>query len=165
MVFPNPSAAIQECHRMLRPGGVLGVSTWQKIGWLPDIRAAFATTTDLPPFPSDDRVMKASSSDGHWDDAKWVEKNLADHGFDDVNVQVVPRQSRLENVDEFMMLLPGTVGLIINKFWTAEEKQKCTTVCNETVKKYMRGKYGSGAVVWDWVAILATARKLTRRIG
>lgn len=159
MVFPDWRAGMREIHRMLRSGGTIAMSSWRKIGWVPDIRTAFDSDPEIPKFPSEDELRRIFSPDGGWDDPAWIAETVRAAGFVDVEVREVPHSSVLDGVDEFIRLMVGTVGMVISKTWTAEQQDKFKTRANDAVATYMRRKYGDGQIQWDWIAILTVAKK------
>ncbi len=161
MIFSDSKKGLSECYRMLRPGGTLAMTSWEKVGWMPDMRAAMASDPELPAMPPDDQLRKAfSSTDGaKWDEAPWVQDFVSDIGFVDVRVEKVHHRSSLTNVTEFMGMIQGVFMLLINTQWTEEQKEKYRDRAKNVIEKYMVDKYGEGEIQWDWVAIMTTAKR------
>lgn len=124
------------------------------------MRQAFATDPSLPRFPAQSELMAAFSKTGErWDTVEGVRKHLENHGFVHVEVEAVENRTVLKNVDEFLYMLPGTLGILKSKFWSEEESAKWGKKAEGVVEEWMRGRYGEDEIVWDWVAVVATGRK------
>lgn len=159
MLLPDGNAGLKECYRLLQPGGVLGFTTWKKVGWIAEVRAAFETNPDLPKFPSNEEVLGAfSSSPARWNTEAEVEKHLKTNHFVNIKVTAVHKQTNL-TVDEFVSIIPGTLGLITARMWNEEQRNKHKESAAKTTETYMRNKYGDKTITWDWTAIVATANK------
>lgn len=159
MIFPDWKAGVKEIHRMLRPGGVVAMSSWAKVGWIPDVREAFATDPEIPTMPADEDLRNVFSPGGRWDDPAWIREVVTAEGLQDVQTKCVPNTTSLSGVSEFVGLIAGTVGLITAKCWTKEQHEKYNGRAQAAVTEYMKQKYGDGEIRWDWIAILTTARK------
>ena len=159
MIFPDWEAGLRELHRMLQPGGTLAMSSWEKVGWMPDVRAAFALDPELPPMPEDSTLRRAFSPDGEWDRPEWIRETVQQAGFTEVMVESVPHTSVLDGTSEFMGMVNMTVGMITSRSWSKDEQEKYADRAKSLTANYMTTKYGDGAIKWDWVAILTTAKK------
>ncbi|KIX05379.1 uncharacterized protein Z518_06251 [Rhinocladiella mackenziei CBS 650.93] len=159
MVFPDHKAGLSEISRMLRPGGIIAMSSWEKIGWSPDVRAAFATDPELPPMPSDEEVAALLSPGGKWNEPAWARDTVTQAGFEDVRVQSVPHTSLLDGVTELMTLVTGVVAMLMSRIWSKEQQEKYNERAKVAVEKYMEQKYRNSEIKWDWIAILITAKK------
>ncbi|KAL2405737.1 Gliotoxin thiomethyltransferase GtmA [Exophiala dermatitidis] len=159
MIVPDWAAALREMHRMLQPGGTLGLSSWKELGWYADVSAAFAEDPELPAFPAADKMSNLMAVNGHWDDEQWIKETVQGTGFEDVSVESMPHKTTFPNVDDFFPFITGTLGFVAGRYWTKEQKDKYSDRARAVVEKYMRDKYGQGAITWDWVALLTTAKK------
>ena len=159
MIFSDGQAGLREHLRLLRPGGTLAMSSWEKVGWAEDVKAAFATDAEIPPFPAYEELRKLMNMGGIWDDPAWIKDAVSKVGFTNVDVREVPHNSTLDNVEEFTRLMAGMVGFIQQRLWTAEQREKYKDRANDAVVSFMKNKYGGEQVKWDWVAILTTAQK------
>ncbi|OAG39805.1 hypothetical protein AYO21_05870 [Fonsecaea monophora] len=165
-ILPNPLAGIQECHRILQPGGTLSCSTWQEVPWFADYRAGIARDPSLPPFPSDEALRHAfSEAPERWDSIADVKSHLKECGFCDVEAQVTENTTTM-TVAEVEAMLPYSLVMMIEKFWknqgslkTDEEFGQAKESARRTIMDYVKEKYRSGPVVWKWVGIVAKGRK------
>jgi len=57
LLMLDPAAALQECFRMLRPGGTCALSTWQSVGWILEIRAVIDSIPGAPKLPETEELM------------------------------------------------------------------------------------------------------------
>ncbi|KAK5453437.1 hypothetical protein LTS15_006622 [Exophiala xenobiotica] len=141
MIFSDSKKGMGECYRMLRPGGTLAMTSWEVVGWMPDVRAAMASDPELPGMPPDDQLRKAFSSGAKWDEEPWVRGFVSEMGFVDVGVE------------------KGVFMLLVNTQWTEEQKEKYRDRAKDVIEKYMADKYGEGEIQWDWVALMTIAKK------
>ena len=58
MLIPNPIASIKECHRELLPGGILGINTWENIGWYQDWHDALSGNPKFPALPEHETFVQ-----------------------------------------------------------------------------------------------------------
>ncbi|KIM84591.1 hypothetical protein PILCRDRAFT_818173 [Piloderma croceum F 1598] len=81
MLMPDPTAVLNKCFRVLKPGGKYGVTTWTTAGWTPDVQEAFVTITGAPLF-SEDEIFMGFFGDGKpWYRAEYVKRKLEDRGW------------------------------------------------------------------------------------
>ncbi|EXJ54624.1 hypothetical protein A1O7_09965 [Cladophialophora yegresii CBS 114405] len=160
MVFSDGQAGCRELLRLLKPGGTLAMSSWKRVGWLDDVQAAIATDPGIPAFPNHEEFFrKLMNTGGVWDEPTWIKDNLTKAGFVDVDVQQIPHTSVLDTLDEFARMMVGMMGLVQQRLWTQEQRDKFKDRADEAVVSYMRQKYQEGEIRWDWIALLTTARK------
>lgn len=144
---------------MLKPGGTCALSSWDTIGWIPIVRAAFTTLPGPPPFP-DTETMLSSFGPGSWHRTKHAEEQLLAHGFVEVNVQIARNTMTMKNAAEFVEAFSMIIPLITSKFWSDQDRERCGGLIDGALMDYLTGKYGEGPINLDWAAILATGRKL-----
>ncbi|KIX05419.1 uncharacterized protein Z518_06291 [Rhinocladiella mackenziei CBS 650.93] len=159
MILPNGLVGLRECHRILQPNGVLGFTTWQTVPWFIDYRAGIAMNPSLPSFPSDDRLKHAfSEAPERWDSVEDLRSHFEATGFDEVEVRVAECTTKYK-LGEMEDMMPYTLGMMIQKFWTKEELEKYQGPAGEAILEYLKLKYSSGPIVWNWVGFVATGRK------
>lgn len=149
---------IIECFRILQPSGICALSTWDTVGWAPDVRASFATLPGSPMFP-DVETFHASLGKGRWYEASFVEQKLTAVGFVDVKVEVVRRTSHTVDAAEFCRVFDTMLRVLVERFWSEEERRRCGPLVEGALVKHLNGKYGDGIIEMDWAAILATGTK------
>lgn len=158
MLMPDSDAALKECFRILQPSGVCALSTWDTVGWIPDVRAAFATLPGSPTFP-DAETFYAAMGKGRWFEASFVAQKLVALGFVDVKVEVVRRTSQTKDAADFCEAFDSVTHFIMERFWNGEERRRCGPLAKQALLEHLRDKYGNGVIEMDWAAILATGRK------
>lgn len=147
-----------ECIRVLKPGGMLGFTTWHKnsSGWADDVQGAFES------FPFDAPFVKRMQTTkwGQWSDVNWIKKTLLEQGLEDVTVDVhahlQPVESGAEFVEHFAMMLEW----MVKTDWSEEVREKHSL---EDVKKlvedYLVEKYEGKGWYLTWTSITASGRK------
>ena len=98
MMVPDAAKALREMFRVLEPSGTVGITTWNKLGYMPLVseclaRARMSTTeeenvaSDLP-VPAD------------WFKTSYVQKMLEDAGFQNVQMSIFQSRWLFTNQDE-----------------------------------------------------------------
>lgn len=77
----------------------------------------------------------------------------------DVKVEVERMTSQTMNAVEFCQDFTRMLPIIMEKFWSEEERQRLGPLVNEALLEHLKSKYGDGVVEMYWAAILATGRK------
>lgn len=157
-LIAEPMKAISECHRMLQPGAVLGITSWQSLGWFEDFANAFKTNPSLPQIPSMEDFGQRFSTPP-WNTPELAAKNLRSGGFVDVEAVAVSGQSKTDSVEEVIAMFPGMMGVIVKVLWTEEQAKTHKEEATKTVTSYLHEKYKDGPVEWNWVGIVAWGKK------
>jgi SAM-dependent methyltransferase len=97
--FPDRLAAVQEMHRVLRPGGRAVVLVWRDLTHSPGY-AALANALEMHAGPAAATIMRAPFVFG--DDPAPLASLHQDAGFADVTVQAVPGRVRFGSVQAFV---------------------------------------------------------------
>ncbi|KAK5179878.1 hypothetical protein LTR44_007694 [Exophiala sp. CCFEE 6388] len=159
MIFPDSKVGLREIYRLLRPGGTVAMSTWETLGWYPDVRAALATEPELPKMRVGEKLRELFSPEDRWDDAAFIQELVRSLGFVDVQTESVPQRSRISRNSGIMGMLNGILGQMMTKSWTKEEQEKYSERAKTAVERYMKQKYGEDEIEWDWIAVLTVAKK------
>ncbi|KAL9030747.1 MAG: hypothetical protein Q9196_001151 [Gyalolechia fulgens] len=160
MGLQEPDAALAECFRILRPGGICAFTTWQQAAWIDEFRAAFATLPEPPPFP-DDVAIYRSWGKGDWHSVDWIRSHLQqDSPFTDIRVEEVGNDLTWDSpamvMDTFSVMVPA----ILKMYWSESDRREKGAMAVPTLLRYMDGKYGEGMEVkMHWVANVVTMRK------
>jgi hypothetical protein len=97
---------------------------------------------------------------GEWDNPAWIETQLRERKFEDVEIKTSAKKIDMGTVEQLMPILDGPLKLIMVRDWTEEQRRKYGTDMLARLQKYMKQKHGDpGEVTKDWVAIIITARK------
>lgn len=150
-----------ECLRILQPGGTCALSTWQTIGWIPDVQAAVATIQGAPPFPDADAFAGAMIK-GAWHDTSFVETSLKHAGFEDVVVNHSRHVSNMGNSEEHADLFSGMLPNILvgSKAWTKDDLEKYGKLLGPALANFYKERDGEAKdVKFEMVALITTARK------
>ncbi|KAI9803852.1 MAG: hypothetical protein M1825_001732 [Sarcosagium campestre] len=159
MLMADPIAALTECFRILKSGGVCALSTWEEISWVDEVREAIATIPDAPPFPETHDILRSWST-GDWFRPGYVEKVLRQHGFVDVQVHSVPNTSSVGTAEKFAEVFTPMTTMATKSAWTDEQRERIASLIQPAIVKYLTDKYGEDKEInTKWVAILATGSK------
>ncbi|GFF87487.1 ubiquinone/menaquinone biosynthesis methyltransferase ubiE [Aspergillus udagawae] len=156
-MFPDYKAALQECFRVLQPGGTLATSTWQNANWCTIMKPVIATMPGNLPYPTMEEINKMLNKG--WDSESNVRVEFEDAGFTDVNVTTVAKQCLLP-VQEFAEACKILLPYVLSKFWTQEQRGRYEAEVPEHLMGYLEKEYGKdGLAPMKGVAIIATGRK------
>ncbi|KAI4272855.1 MAG: hypothetical protein L6R38_006493 [Xanthoria sp. 2 TBL-2021] len=175
MGLQDPTAALNECHRILKPGGTCAFSTWSSVSWISIVRSAFATLPGPPPFPSD-LEMYRSWGVGDWHSPDWIRSYLISpsltspplpssvsspkFNWQDVEVESVEKEIVMESSEKFVDTFSVMVPMILNKFWSERERKELGDMAVPRLLEWMEGEYRKGKEVrMRWVANLVVAKK------
>ncbi|KAJ5731925.1 hypothetical protein N7493_003406 [Penicillium malachiteum] len=162
MAVPRSLTALDETTRILQPGGIIGFTTWIQPGWVPIVKKAIELLPGRLPWPSAEEFMR-TIGEGKWDSPAWIESQLKERGFCDINVTSVTRSNPL-TVSEFVDMSMFMAPIVIEYFWSEKMRQENKDKIKPTLEKYIIDTYGeNGEVSGEWVAIVSTARKALDR--
>ncbi|KAJ5530467.1 hypothetical protein N7527_003860 [Penicillium freii] len=157
MAFPESVKALDETVRMLQPGGTIAFSTWIKPGWIAIAQEAIKRMPGNLPFFEPEKFM-ATTTDGNWHSKPWIESQLEERGFQDIDVRPTTINLTLTCpvfVEMTMLILP----MMMKSFWNEEQQEENKDKLRPALEKYLEDTYENGTMDTDWVAILSTARK------
>lgn len=94
---------------------------------------------------------------GHWDDAAWVEKHLAELGLTNVTVREIPGTYRFANAEEFVTSFSMMLPWVRNTFWSEEVRNAHPVEeVMELLKQHFEAKYNGQGWSIDWLVIYMT---------
>ncbi|KAF7324014.1 Methyltransf-25 domain-containing protein [Mycena kentingensis (nom. inval.)] len=136
-VIPDQALAVKETFRVLRPGGVLGITSWTAPGWLDSMVHGCPGFAAPPLLTSGPTSTKESTT-----------ALLAAAGFPPESVVVTPVEfTHRDDVTRFLRYM----GEIFKGVLGGEG--------GDAYAKYMREKYGDGEFELLWKAVVITATK------
>ncbi len=146
---------------MLAPGGLLGINTWERVGWFEDFRDGLAKNPEFPALPSQEIFVQGfAKTKERWDHPDFVREHLEANGFVDIKVESVSTET-LFQVEEAVELLPQVMGIIYATYWSQEQRndEALKEKAAEAVATQLREKYPSGTLAWNWIAVCGLGRK------
>ncbi|OCT47888.1 hypothetical protein CLCR_03759 [Cladophialophora carrionii] len=118
-----------------------------------------ARDSSLPSFPTDEQLRYAfSSTPERWDTVDEGRAHLAECGFTAIEAVSAENMTSM-SVEEVETMLPFSLDMMLQKFWTKEEVDKFSQPAARAIVDYLKEKYGTEPVVWKWVALVASGRK------
>ncbi|KAM5469143.1 hypothetical protein MauCBS54593_004495 [Microsporum audouinii] len=160
MGVPKPEESLDECLRILKPGGTLAFTTWKKTGWNDDINAAIAKVAPGLPQPTSDEFLMSLGNGDEWHNPSWVEAELQKRGLEDIQVNLVQKTMATSTQSEMLPALAPILAHIPARFWSEEQREKHGSGLVSAVSAYLTSRYATDEPIpMEWIAIVATARK------
>ncbi|KUJ18651.1 putative UbiE/COQ5 family methyltransferase [Mollisia scopiformis] len=160
MIIPDSQAALQDCYRVLKPGGTFALSVWYTENWILDVRDAVAQLPGLPNWPQTSLELTNSWAQGPWEDPHYVKSMLHRRGFVDIDVQTKIIMIPLKDAEDFYEVYDAFIEWVADRYWTEGERKRCKPLLRDAVVGFMERKYGRGRPFSiEKVCILGTARR------
>ncbi|KAF3480388.1 uncharacterized protein GIQ15_05735 [Arthroderma uncinatum] len=149
-----------ECLRILKPGGTLAFTTWEKCGWSDDVNAAIATMPGNLPKPTPKEFLMSLGNGDEWHNPDWVEAQLSKRGLKDIQVKLAPKTIATSTLTEILPSLAPIITHIPAKFWNSEQREQHGDNLASAVSSYLEKNYSVDQLIpMNWVAVVATAQK------
>lgn len=151
--------ALTDCHRILQPGGTLGITCWKLLPWVEEYTSVFEAHPESPPFLRMEQVTTMFPQNGQkWNNEDDVRHNLEVNGFVDVEVNISAHSSILSLEDHDKMLF-GMLQTFTALIWTEEQRKEWMLPVKNALQEHMVAKYSEGKIEWYWEAIVGTGKK------
>lgn len=162
---PRPDDVVKDTIRILRPGGVIGFTTFQEGSahefWRADLKTAFASFPFEAPFP--DKLPMQMHSSGNWADRQAVESHLGTVYADtltDVEVKNVVGRYTLNGPEEWVVAFGSMLTWITSAFWSEETRAAHPVEeVQGLILEHLREKHGGKPWEVSWELVVATARR------
>lgn len=127
-------------------------------GWISVTQKAIQTIPGDLPFPTAQQFLETLGT-GEWHSVSWIESQLKERGFEDINVRSVTKAMSIK-VPNFVEMTMIMFSMVSKAFWTEKQRQEDTEKVRPALEKYLETTYGKeGDIPMEWTAILSTARK------
>jgi hypothetical protein len=131
-------------------------------GWISIVEKAIKTIPGAPPFPSTQEFLE-KLGDGKWYSTSWIESQLQQRGFVDIDVRTEAKALPLK-VPEFVEMTMIMFPMIVKNWWTEQQREESLDKVRPALVKYLTDVYGEeGEIDMEWTAILSTARKASQK--
>jgi SAM-dependent methyltransferase len=148
IIYVEPAAQVAEIARLLRPGGVLGFSSWVPDPDIPFYRPVVAVLGSRPP---------SAYSPDQWGIADVITDRLA-ADFDDIVIETRPQTWQLGSVDDAMHLLEHESPMHVSLLSNLDEAKRGELLA--AFDDAMRSSAGAdGLVTFDGPYVVVTARR------
>jgi len=142
---PDAKMAMCETMRVMKPGGMMACTTWQKVGWMDVLRKCCASMPGCPAIPEQKEMFRMMQSGNEWENPKFVEKIMKDCGFENICINSCTNTHKMPR-DAYMKVFCGDMmKAVLSTMWSKEDMdmycdqipaamEKC---CNEMGMKDM----------------------------
>ncbi|GIZ44831.1 hypothetical protein CKM354_000801700 [Cercospora kikuchii] len=154
---PNDEAVLQETLRMLKPGGIAGFSSWNKISWWDEILlpAMKKYLPGAPALPDPANLFPAKG----WMEIESVQTKLEGAGFGDVDVEVWSFTPDV-NGEDFAHACAHLVKAVVGRAWKEEERKKFgVEQIERAMRDYLHSEFEAGKWTGKMSAVLALGSK------
>ncbi|KAL4979934.1 S-adenosyl-L-methionine-dependent methyltransferase [Aspergillus desertorum] len=156
-LIPDTPAALKECLRILKPGGIFAASVWKDVPHLSITLSSLSPLQPFLPLPNASEYIPQLLKD--WDSENHVQSQLESAGFTDVKVTAVTVQTAIP-IAEFVELTKSMVPAFLGKHWTREQREKHEGEIPEVMARWLEGEYGVGGLVpLQPTALVVTAKR------
>lgn len=153
---------VADAVRILRPGGTLAFSvphadTGINGGWVPDLRSGMEALPFKTSFPNPMPV--ALHGKMQWVDPAGVEKELKEHGFENIQIETIEVVNEVRDAESFVADISGMIKWMINTYWTEEQRDNHAAGFNDFLIEHLKEKHGGKGWKLTSRVIVATAQK------
>ncbi|EGX90509.1 UbiE/COQ5 family methyltransferase, putative [Cordyceps militaris CM01] len=159
MVIPDSQAALEECYRMVKPGGTVALTVWHKELWSDEVRDALCQLPGYPNWPESSDELINAWAQGPWSNLHYVRSMLHRRGFVDIELQTKSIMIEFNDAEDFYEVYDAFIEWVTDRYWTEEEKKICRPLVRAAIIRFLDGKYGKGKpFAIEKVGIMATAK-------
>lgn len=153
---PNVNKALEETHRVLKSGGIIGFTSWPYISWWPIAQAALRTYLPDAPFLSEP-MTRSSSSFGKT--IGGLKADVQRFGFEVVDVERFDFKVD-DNSTQWARAAAILINMVGKRAWSAEEFEKFAPEVESAMKRYVVEDLGyTERFTKEMSAFVAIARK------
>lgn len=132
MFFPeHPAKAFNESYRILKPGGIIGISSFKSTDWL----ALLDIAHEIVP-----EISFAAGKSPHWSSREAIKNNLCAAGFCDVEIHEVDNVFEMSNVRSYLEFLLTPRNTQVAELFRKSPEKKEEAI--QHVMNYTNDKYG-----------------------
>ena len=125
--------------------------------WVCTLTAAMASLPGNLPAPSEKEINGLYNLG--WDEESSVQTRFEQAGLSNIQVRTV-RKERLFPMDQFVESCTVLIPMIVNTFWTQDQRRQHVSELPLAIRRYAEGKFGmDGLASLEAEAIIATGRK------
>ena len=152
MFFPDKGASLDECFRVLMPGGTYLFVVWDDLANMPDSPNWIAAQTVGHMLRRDPRTLLAP---GYFDEPT-IRADLATAGFRDVRVDRIAQPARAGSARDAAMI--SVQGSLLRTAIEAADPSRLAEA-TDAVERTMRTRFGDGPVEGETRALIVTTTK------
>ncbi|KNG87150.1 UbiE/COQ5 family methyltransferase [Aspergillus nomiae NRRL 13137] len=125
--------------------------------WVCTLTAAMASLPGSVPAPSEKEIDRLHNVG--WDEESSVRAKFEQAGLSNIQVRTVKKE-HLFPMDQFVESCTIIIPMIVNTFWTQDQRDQYESQLPLAIRRYAEGKFGKdGLASLEAEAIIATSRK------
>ncbi|KAI8803679.1 S-adenosyl-L-methionine-dependent methyltransferase [Cladochytrium replicatum] len=152
----SDDAVLAETLRMLKPAGIAGFTSWNKISWWNEVLlpALAKFLPDAPALPDPKRLFPGQA----WFEPETAKGKLEGAGFVDVRSEVWAFTPEVDPKD-FALACAHLVKSVAARVWSEEAKEKYVGKIEGSFLRYLEEEFVGGRWTGQMTAVLTWGRK------